>query len=303
MTRYIAFCKIIECGSFTRAAEALGYTQAEVSQMVRSLEKEYALTLLIRTRSGVRLTREGEEIYPLIRKCVSSHRELSERIGELRDLVAGEVRIGAFSSMSQRVLPGLMQAFSRLYPHINFILSPGDNTTMPDRIRQGVIDFGFLYPEAAAGLVSLPFTKDEFLAVFPEGHPYAERASVSLSEMAEEPLILVEEGGVSTVLDAFAEASLTPRVKFRIHDDHTILSMVEQGIGVSILPSMILDRAAYRLKTVPIETPVRRTVSISYLDKELLPLAARRFIRFMLENAGDYLPAAYIAFDKENPNP
>jgi len=110
------------------------------------------------------------------------------------------------------------------------------------------------------------------------------------------PILLI----LSTVLDAFAKASLTPRVKFRIHDDHTILSMVEQGIGVSILPSMILDRAAYRLKTVPIDTPVRRTVSLSYLDKELLPLAARRFIRFMFEHIGEHLPAAYIACDNES---
>ena len=86
MTRYIAFCKIIECGSFTRAAEALGYTQAAVSQMIRSLEKEHALTLLIRTRSGVRLTCEGEKLYPLIRKYVSVHRELTECVGELHGL-------------------------------------------------------------------------------------------------------------------------------------------------------------------------------------------------------------------------
>lgn len=297
MTRYIAFCKIIECGSFTRAAEALGYTQAAVSQMIRSLEKEHALTLLIRTRSGVRLTCEGEKLYPLIRKYVSVHRELTECVGELHGLAAGEVRIGTFSSMSQRVLPGLMQAFGREYPQINFILSPGDNTTLPERIRQGVIDFGFVYPEAVAGLKSLPFVKDEFFAVFPAGHRYADRASVSLREMEEEPLILVEEGGVNTVLDAFAAASLTPRVKFRIHDDHTILSMVEQGIGVSILPSMILDRAVYRLKTVPIDTPVHRTVSICYHDEELLSLAARRFICFMFEHVGTYLPRPYVAFD------
>ena len=76
MTRYTAFCKIVEYGSFTRAAEALGYTQAAVSQMIRSLENEFSLRLLIRTRSGVRLTREGEQMYPLIRKfaaCLRRH--------------------------------------------------------------------------------------------------------------------------------------------------------------------------------------------------------------------------------------
>ena len=107
------------------------------------------------------------------------------------------------------------------------------------------------------------------------------------------PLILTDEGGVNTVLAAFEKEKITPNIKYRIHDDHTILSMVEKGIGVSILPSMILDRASYRIKTVPIKTPVTRTVGISYLSDELLPIAAKRFIEFLRENIENYLPKEY----------
>ena len=293
MTRYIAFCRIVELGSFTRAAEALGYTQSAVSQMIRSLEHELSLTLFIRTRKEVRLTREGQELYPLIQKYVTTHRELCDRVGEISGLSSGEVRIGTFSSMSQRLLPGVMSDFSRRYPGIRFVLSPGDNTTLPERIRSGAIDFGFVYPEAAGGLPNRPIARDEYFAVVAEGHPLAAQASVPLSALAEAPLILVEEGGVNTVLSAFERAALTPEVMYRIHDDHTILSMVEQGIGVSILPSMILERASYRVKTVPIETPVTRSIGVSYLDERLLPIAARRFITFLCENIDRYLPKKY----------
>lgn len=294
MIRYTAFCKILECGSFTKAAEALGYTQAAVSQMIRSLEAEFSLTLLTRTRTGIRLTREGEELYPLIQKCVLVHRELHDRVGEIRGLTSGEIRIGTFSSMSQRLLPGVMSDFSLEYPGIRIVLSPGDNTTLPERIRAGLIDFGFVYPAAATGLTVLPFAQDEFRAVFAENHPCAAKSSVSLATLAEEPLIVVEEGGINTVLGAFESAGLSPNVKFRIHDDYTILSMVETGIGVSILPAMLLNRAdAYRIKTVPIETPVRRTVGIAFQREELLPISAKRFIRFLLDNISRYLPAEY----------
>ena len=146
MTRYTAFCKIVEYGSFTRAAEALGYTQAAVSQMIRSLENEFSLRLLIRTRSGVRLTREGEQMYPLIRKLAAAYREMADRAGEINGLDSGEIRIGTFSSMSQHLLPGLMSDFSRIYPKINFVLSQGDNTTLPEWINSGIIDFGFVNP-------------------------------------------------------------------------------------------------------------------------------------------------------------
>lgn len=294
MTRYIAFCRIVELGNFTRAAEALGYTQSAVSQMIRSLEHELSLTLFVRTRKGGRLTREGRELYPLIQKYVTTHRELHDRVGEINGLSSGEVRIGTFSSMSQRLLPGVMSDFSRQYPGIRFVLSPGDNTTLPEQIKSGMIDFGFVYPEASVGLQNLPIAKDEYLAVFPEHHPLASQPSVSLAAMAAEPLILVEEGGVNTVLSAFDRASLTPEVMYRIHDDHTILSMVERGIGVSILPSMILDRATYRLKTVPIDTPVERSIGVAFLDERLLTVAARRFIAFLRENIVRYLPPQYL---------
>lgn len=294
MTKYIAFCKIVENKSFTRAAEALGYTQAAVSQMVRTLEKELGITLFLRGRKEVCLTAEGQRLYPFIRKLVHSHSELISRAEEINGLDSGEIRIGTFSSMSQRLLPGVMNDFSKLYPGIKFVLSPGDNTTLPEQIRSGMIDFGFVYPEASQGLTCPPICRDRFLAVFPEAHPLAKKKSVSLKTMAEQPLIIVDEGGVNTVLKAFDSSNITPNVKYRIHDDNTILSMVEKGIGVSILPSMILGKSAYRLVTVPISTPVERTVGMAYLSEELLSVAAKRFIGFMKENIGKYLPEEYI---------
>ncbi len=294
MTRHIAFCKIIETGSFTRAAASLGYTQAAVSQMIRSLESEYSLTLLTRTRTGVRLTREGEAMYPVIQKYVAAHRELHDKAGEINGLSSGELRIGTFSSMSQHLLPGLMSDFSKLYPKINFVLSQGDNISLPEWIKSGLLDFGFIYPEVGGGLVTRSVASDEFYAVLPVDHPYSSLTSVSLELMSKEPLIVVEEGGINTVLDAFSESGLTPRVKFRIHDDYTILSMVEKGIGVSILPSIMLDRSSYRIKTVPIETPVRRRIAIAYQDYDMLPIAAKKFISFIFENIGKYMNPKYI---------
>ena len=293
MTKYIAFCKIVECKSFTRAAEALGYTQAAVSQMVRTLEKELSVTLFVRSRKEIMLTGEGEALYPFVKKLVNSHNELFNRVAEITGLTSGEVRIGTFSSMSQRLLPGAMSDFGREYPGIRFVLSQGDNTTLPEQIRGGSIDFGFVYPEASNGLINIPIASDSFYAVFPEGHSFAGNESVTLKEMSTEPLILTDEGGVNTVLASFEKEKLTPNIKYRIHDDHTILSMVEKGIGVSILPSMILDRASYKIKTVPIKTPVTRTVGVSYLSDDLLPIAAKRFIEFLRDNIAKYLPKEY----------
>ena len=280
MIRYIALCKVIETGSFTRAAEELGYTQAAVSQMVRSLENELSVTILRRTKQGVFLTPEGEELYPSIQKHILSHRELADKAASINGIESGEIRIGTFSSISQKLLPGLIKSFSDQYPKVEFVLRQGNNTTLPEWIRSGLIDFGFVYPEAAAGLVCRPLLTDRYLAVLPENHPLAGQR-VSLKMLASEPLILGEEGITNTVVSAFESRHISIKPKYRIFDDHTILSMVENGIGVAILSSMLLDRANYRISKAEIIEPVVRTVGVTYRDRSALPSATTKFIDFM----------------------
>lgn len=293
MTRYIAFCRIMELGSFTRAAESLGYTQAAISQMVRSLESEFSMKLLVRTRTGVRLTPEGEMLYPLIRKVVTDQRDLTDRVRELHGLESGEIRIGTFSSMSQHVLTRLMKDFGEQYPKARFVLHMGDNATLPEWIKAGMIDFAFLYPEVAEGLAYRTIFRDAFMAAVPYSHPFASYEVIPLRMLAKEPLILVEEGAVSTVLNTLAPLGITPEVKYRIHDDYTILSMVEQGLGISILPAMILDRSMYQFKRIPTDPPIKRTISIAYNNFDLLPVATKHFIRYTLSKLPEYIRDDY----------
>jgi len=295
MTRYTAFCRIMELGSFTRAAQSLGYTQAAVSQMIRSLETEFSMKLLVRTRTGVRLTPEGEKLYPLIRKLVIDQEELLGRVQEIGGLEYGEIRIGTFASMSQHILTRLMRDFNEQYPKARFVLHMGDNVTLPEWIRAGLIDFSFVYPEMVGSLPHITLLRDKFMAVVPEGHPMAAMETVPLTRFESEPLILVEEGSsVSTVLNHFEPLGILPEVRYRIQDDYTILSMVEQGLGVSILPAMILDRSMYRFRRIPTDPPITRSVCVAYSDPDLLSVASKHFLRFMLRRLPQYLTEDYV---------
>ena len=100
MNRYLAFCHIIETGSFSKTAEEMGYSQSAVSQMIRSLENEVSLPLLIRSHNGVELTHEGKELMPYIRSVVNSYRMLEEKTKELKGMNSGEIRIGTMTSVS-----------------------------------------------------------------------------------------------------------------------------------------------------------------------------------------------------------
>ena len=283
MERYIALLKVIEVGSFTKAAELLGYTQPALSQMVASLERELSIKILYRSRYGIRLTPEGERLYPSIQNSVLQYKAMRCTADEIRGLDSGIVRIGTVSSVSCHWLPGVIRAFWQEHPNIQIVLHQGDYTTIPEWVRIGAVDFGFVNPNAVKGMETTTIKSDEFRAVLPKHHPLAEKKSMVLEDLAEEPFLMLEEGAYSEPLEAFRAAGITPNVKLRVHDDYSILSMVEQGLGVSILTELVLHKTGYDVVALPIEPAIIRMMSIVTKDKNTLPLASKEFIRYLLE--------------------
>lgn len=287
MKRYIAFCKINELGSFTKAADALGYTQSAVSQMIQSLEDDLGMPLFVRSRTGVFLTPEGKILLPYFQKTVNSHRELMGKTGEIRGLKSGEVRIGTFSSISTHWLPKLIKGFSDLYPDVRFVLHQGDYTSILQWIKNGFVDFGFINPQAASGVKTVNLAQDPLLAVLPESHTLGSQSRVALEELIAEPFLLLEEGDINEPMGAFELVGLKPDVRYRIHDDYTILSMVEQGLGISILPEMVIRRTDYRFIALPTDPPIIRTIGIAYINRKALPIASRFFIDYLIEHLSE----------------
>lgn len=289
MNRYIALQKIIELGSFTKAADALGYTQSSISQMIASLENELAIKLLTRSRVGVKLTIEGAELYPYIERSIISYRAMQEKANEIKGLETGIIRVGTVSSVTCHWMPVLIRGFQELYPHVQFLFHQGDYTTIPEWIRTGAVDFGFITPAAAPDLKTVSIKNGEMLAVLPKNHPLAAGKSVPLKELTRDPFILLEEGHFSEPINAFHEAGLEPNIKYTIHDDYAIMTMVEAGLGVSILAELMLRRTNFDIAYLSIEPPVYRSLAVGYKNKDSLPIASKYFIEYLYEHK-DLLP-------------
>ena len=291
MERYFALLKILEIGSFTKAAEAMGYSQSAVSQMVQSLESELSLKLLYRSRNGIKLTPEGEALLPYIQRTVNHYNAMLEKTRELKGLNGGLIRIGTLSSVSSQWLPGLIKDFQTLYPKVHFLLHQGDYTTIPAWVRAGEIDFGFVNPDAESvrGLHTIFVTSGGHKAILHPDHPLAAQPWVTLEQLAKETFLLLEEGCLSEPLEAFRTLGLEPRVEPRMHDNFSICSMVEANVGVSILPELALRKMNFRIVQLPTVPPVIRRVSLVMKDPDILPIASRYFIEFFLKRA-DTLP-------------
>ena len=278
MNRYIALQKVVELGSFTKAADVLGYTQPAMSQMITSLEKELSIKLLYRSRYGVHLTIEAERLFPSIQKTISQYLSMQEIAKEIRGLDTGVIRIGTISSISCHWLPNLIKKFQEHYPNVEFVLHQGDYTSIPEWVRIGEADFGFVNPDAVPNIKTKFVKEGEHRAVYPY---------VTLEELSKEPFLLLEEGCLSEPLTAFQNRGLTPCIRLRVHDDYSILSMIEAGLGVSILPELVLRKTNYQVAILPIKPMVIRKIGLITKDKNALPLASKYFIDFLFEHIND----------------
>lgn len=287
MNRYIALQKIIELGSFTKAADTLGYTQSSISQMVASLEKELSIKLLTRSRYGVKLTLEGAELYPFMERAINQYLAMREKANEIKGLETGIIRIGTISSITCHWMPALIKGFKKKYPNVQFLFHQGDYTLIPEWIRAGTIDFGFINPAVSTDLKTIAIKDGEMLAVLPKKHPLAKQKSIRLKDMANEPYIMLEEGQYSEPMAAFQKAGLMPDIKYTIHDDYAIMTMVEAGLGVSILAELILRRTNFENVCLPIIPPVSRTLAVAYKEKDSLPIASKYFIDYLLEHKNE----------------
>ena len=287
MNRYTAFLKVVEVGSFTKAAEILGYTQPAMSQMIASLESELSIKLLYRSRYGVRLTPEGERLLPSIQSAVAQYQSMQNIAGEIRGLEHGVVRIGTISSISCHWLPPVIKQFWQKYPNVQLIVHQGDYTTIPEWVRTGELDFGFVTPDAVQGTDSRFLKYGEHRVCLPKGHPLAKLPVVPLTALEKEPFLLLEEGVYSEPLAAFRAMGLEPNIRMTMHDDYSILSMVEQGLGVTILPELVLRKQSYDIVMLPTEPMVMRRISIITRNQNELSIAAKRFIGYLIENAAE----------------
>lgn len=262
--------------------------------MVQAVEEELDMKLLYRSRTGVRLTPEGQEMLPYLQTLVNSYQSMNEKAKEIAGLESGVIRLGTISSVSGFWLPKIIKEFQQLHPKVRFLLHQGDYDTIPEWVRVGEIDFGFVNPAAVTGLKTAFLRKGEMMAVLPLDHPLAKKDFVTLEELAAEPFVLVESGSYSEPVEAFAKAGLTPNITLRIHDDYSILAMIEAGLGVSILAKLLLHRLdGYRICVRPIRPRVERSVGVVYKDLKTMPIASRRFLAYLQEHVPEADPGVF----------
>lgn len=279
--KYMAFIKTVEYGSFTKAAEILNYSQSGISRMINDLEKEWRITLLERNRAGVKLTSDGSKLLPYAKSLCNEYQKLQMQVDDMHGVQSGLIRIGTFSSVATHWLPNIIKAFQIDYPGIDYELLLGDYTEIEEWISEGRVDCGFLRLPTKPEFETIFLERDRLLAILPANHPLTQYEKVPIAALCDEPFMLLEKGAKAEVSEIFERNNLAPRVHFTTWDDYAIMSMVESGLGISILPQLILKRIPYKVVAKELDVPAYREIALALRERKSASLAVKRFIEYL----------------------
>ena len=231
--------------------------------------------------SGVFLTSDGLKLFPYAKNICNEYLKLQMEIDKLNELETGIIRIGTFSSVATHWLPSIIKEFQKDYPNIDYELLLGDYTEIEEWILEGRIDCGFLRLPTHPDLETIFLEDDKLLAILPENHKLINCDKFPITEFCNEPFMLLEKGAKAEISEVFERYKLTPKIHFTTWDDYSIMSMVESGLGISILPELILKRVPYKIVAKELNVPAYRSIGLALKNKKTASLAVKRFIDYL----------------------
>lgn len=255
------FVALAETGNFHRAAERLHMAQPPLSISVRKLEAELGTPLFVRTSRGVRLTQAGEAALHDARRALFHAAQARAAAAAAANGERGALRIGFIGSATYALLPRLIPAFRAAHPGIELVLHESTTATILHRLEKRELDAGLVrFPILDSGAFTLtPLENDHFVAAVPADSRYAERRTIALRELAGEPFVMHPRTEVPN-LQAVAmllcqRAGFVPRVAQEAVQVQTIVSLVESGLGVALVPGVTARHGNLRVRFLKLSSP------------------------------------------------
>lgn len=271
MGKYLPIIVTADCGSLTRAGKVLGYAQPNMGSIVTRFENELGVKLFHRSQHGVTLTETGEKLVEIMRQIDDMEDYLQEVVTRTRK---ERFRVGVFQSVATQWMPQVMEEFFRTYPdtvfQLEYLSRELDDET---GVRENTLDCAFFrgtnFPQ---GMQHVPLLTEPFYLLVPAGSPLAAAPSLSLMAVAGNyPYIHNSEtfDWEEPYKDIRQKLMERDIIKISSPEDSTVISLVAQGLGVSLLPRLSLAgiTPAHQVKAVPLDDAPTRTISLLFPKK------------------------------------
>ena len=281
--KYAAFVRAVELGSLSKAAEELGYTQSGISHMMQSLEEEVGFPLLTRTSAGIQANAEGELLLPVIRQLLDASESLEQHIARIKGADTGRIRIAAYPSVATYWLPGIIRRFQKDYPNVEIQIIEGGSNTIEEIMAGRQADLCLYAGGERQDFEWVPLCRDRMMALVAPGHPLSREGAVPLEAFLKEDFIMPmpgHDGEVRYILDKLPR---WPHILFSACSDYAIINMVTEGLGVSILPELLLQNYGHTAVALPMDPPQERVLGMGVPQLKTASPVTRNFMRYVEE--------------------
>ena len=292
------FLEVANTRHFTQAADFLGVAQPTLSKQIHTLEASLGAPLFERIRGDVSLTAAGETLLPLARRMVADADAARDAVQELVGLRRGEVRLGATPSLCASLVPAVLRTFRADHPEITLYVNEGSSQDLIADLLARTLDLALIVqPEHGVdpALHAAPILRESLVvASVASGPPPTISPHLTLTELQHTPMVIFRPGYDlrDVTLQACREAGFTPKFAVEGGEMDAVLAFVEAGLGVAVVPSMVLANRPL-LRATPIASPgLRRTIALAHRRRSVLPHAAEALRATLLDHidTGGTLP-------------
>lgn len=280
------FVTTVECGSVAEASRKLFIAQPSISNAIRNLEESFDIQLFIRRHAqGVSLTPSGARFYRKAQELLRAAYEFEQNILADNDMASGQIDVGCFETIAPFYLPGLIAGFKDRWPQIDVRIRDGEQQELVQALESGSIDLAILYElNLDDSIETLPLTDPQQpYVLLPQGHRFARQTKVSIHDLAQEPMVLLDvQPSHRYFVSIFEAFGLSPNIVFSSPSFEMVRSMVGRGFGFSILvtrPHADFTYDGRKLVCIPLEEQVPCSwLSAAWLSQSQLTKPAQFFV-------------------------
>lgn len=238
-----------EHGHFGRAADACFITQSSLSTSIKELERTLGHQLVERTKRSVLMSALGRDVVERARRVVIDVEDICDTVNAAKAPLDGIVRLGVIPSIAPFLLPRALPGLREAYPGLKLYLREALSAQLISQLAEGSLDALLIaFPYPTKDFESHIFADDPFWAAFPKGHAFAGKSHVSLRDFSNQEFMLLEEGHClrDHIVNVTGNSILESDSRFQASSLHTLVQMVSNGLGVTLLPKMAVDTGLTR---------------------------------------------------------
>lgn len=240
LSKYETFMEVVKTQNMSKAAANTHQTVPGISYTIARLEEEWGIPLFVRNRGKISLSEAGEELLPYITDVLDAQQRLENVVLSIKGAEQGSVRVGGLRCATRQWLPGIIKDMNEEYPNIQIKLLLNLYEEIQNDLLEGVIDVAFAGEPSSKMLDFYHVIDDPYVVIMSKSSPLCEKSEISLAEITDQNLIMPNWSVDKSLMNLVEKSNMKGQISQMIKDTGTIISMVESGIGISILPGLMI---------------------------------------------------------------